>query len=78
MLNTLGIVQLDLGAKSSNVEDHGNLIGLVSSYTTADSNIHVLADVWFQMDARVQLLEVQLPDAQPALLVGVSNVTDLG
>ena len=47
-LASLGITQLDLHATSSTAMDHGNLLGLVSSYTTADGASHDMADVWFQ------------------------------
>ena len=31
--------------------ENGNLHGLMSSYTTADSAVHALADVWLQQAA---------------------------
>jgi hypothetical protein len=50
-LAELGIVSLDLHAKTSTSVDNGNLIGLVSSYTTADGAQHEMADVWFAREA---------------------------
>jgi hypothetical protein len=46
-LGSLGIAQLDLNASSSAASDNGNLLGLVSSYTTIDGATHEMADVWF-------------------------------
>ncbi|MCX7178317.1 MAG: hypothetical protein NTX56_05900 [Proteobacteria bacterium] len=46
-LDSLGIAQLDLNAVSGSASDHGNLLGLVSSYATTDGVKHELADVWF-------------------------------
>ena len=46
-LSSLGITQLDLTAQKSSLEDNGNMVGLVSSYTTADGEQHAMADVWF-------------------------------
>jgi hypothetical protein len=46
-LESLGIVQLDLNASVSSAIDHGNLLGLVSGYETADGVKHDMADVWF-------------------------------
>ena len=49
-LADLGIVELDLNAQRSTATDNGNLLGLVSSYTTNDGNSHAMADVWFHRD----------------------------
>ncbi|MEY4765469.1 MAG: hypothetical protein RI907_2142, partial [Pseudomonadota bacterium] len=46
-LDQLGIVSLDLTAQKGTEIDNGNLLGLVSSYTTADGSDHAMADVWF-------------------------------
>ena len=46
-LSSLGIAQLGLNAQSSTEADNGNLIGLVSNYTTTDGVTHEMADVWF-------------------------------
>jgi hypothetical protein len=40
-------VELDLNAKSSATVDHGNVIGLISGYKTADGVTHQMGDVWF-------------------------------
>jgi hypothetical protein len=47
-LVSLDIAQLDLHAASSMAMDNGNLLGLVSSYTTTDGASHDMVDVWFQ------------------------------
>ncbi|MCW7541847.1 hypothetical protein OOT46_29035, partial [Aquabacterium sp. A7-Y] len=49
-LQELGIVELDLNAAGGSEVDNGNLLALVSSYTTADGSQHQMADVWFQRD----------------------------
>jgi hypothetical protein len=56
----LGITGLNLAAVASDRVDHGNAVGLVSSYTTADGQSHEMADVWFarQMDAAPALDDV--------------------
>jgi hypothetical protein len=46
-LQQLGISQLDLSAQKVTELDHGNIIGLVSGYTTTDGATHAMADVWF-------------------------------
>jgi hypothetical protein len=46
-LADLGIVSMDLRAQTGTTSDHGNLLGLTSSYTTADGSSHQMADVWF-------------------------------
>ena len=50
-LAELGIVSLDLHAQTGTAKDNGNLIGLVSSYTTTDGAQHEMADVWFAREA---------------------------
>jgi hypothetical protein len=52
-LADLGIVSMDLNAAKGTELDHGNLLGLVSNYTTNDGKSHELADVWFQKDQAV-------------------------
>jgi hypothetical protein len=47
-LKELGITALNLSARSSSELDNGNLVGLISSYTSADGSDHAMADVWFQ------------------------------
>ncbi len=44
-LTQLGIVSLDLHGTVSHATDHGNSIGLTSSYTTASGATHEMADV---------------------------------
>jgi hypothetical protein len=43
----LGITGLNLAHVASDRVDHGNGIGLVGSYTTADGSEREMADVWF-------------------------------
>ncbi|KFB66946.1 MAG: hypothetical protein CAPSK01_003885 [Candidatus Accumulibacter vicinus] len=49
-LESLEIVRLDLNATRTAVMDAGNLVGLISSYQTADGTDHEMADVWFATD----------------------------
>ena len=76
-LGSLGITQLDLKVQTSGEVDNGNLIGLTSSYTTADGLTHEMADVWFATSkdapavdiaagAPVALSSLQLPPANVA------------
>ena len=50
-LGDYGITSLDLHASAGTHVDHGNLLGLTSSYTTADGQAHDMADVWFSQTA---------------------------
>jgi hypothetical protein len=49
-LAELGITSIDLHGVAGTTTDHGNLLGLTSSYTTSDGNTHAMADVWFAKD----------------------------
>ncbi len=49
-LGSLGIAQLDLNAAASSEVNNGNLVGLVSNFTTTDGAVHEMADVWFATD----------------------------
>lgn len=77
-LDELGITSIDLNATKGSGSDNGNLIGLVSSYTTTDGSKHVVADVWFTKDvqpqkpddgkdATVNLHDVLAPPSTPLL-----------
>jgi hypothetical protein len=46
-LSTLGIQELSLAARVNDTVDHGNIIGLISTYTTVDGTTRQMADVWF-------------------------------
>jgi hypothetical protein len=50
-LDALGITQLGLATDSNRVVDKGNLVGLTSTYQTADGATHAAADVWFAVQA---------------------------
>ena len=47
-LSDNGVVALNLSAQSSTAMDNGNLLGLVSSYESADGGTHDMVDVWFR------------------------------
>jgi len=49
-LEELGIVSLNLNHQVGTEVDNGNLLGLVSNYTTKDGADHAMADVWFAKD----------------------------
>ena len=49
-LDELHIAALDLHGLAGTHTDHGNLLGLTSSYTTTDGASHDMADVWFAKD----------------------------
>jgi hypothetical protein len=46
----LGIVELNLDYALSDRMDNGNLVGMISDYTTADGQKREMADVWFAKD----------------------------
>jgi hypothetical protein len=49
-LDSLNITKLDLTPQKVSIKDNGNLVGLVSTYQTADGVNHELADAWFVVD----------------------------
>jgi hypothetical protein len=49
-LAELGITQLSVQAEEVRESNAGNLVGLKSTYQTADGNQHASADVWFVVD----------------------------
>jgi hypothetical protein len=69
-LSSLGITQLDLKAQSTTEDNNGNIVGLVSSFTTADGSVHEMADVWFSTQVAsgsATSSEVKVAAAVPAL-----------
>jgi hypothetical protein len=63
-LSSLGITQLGLNAATSTETDNGNVIGLVSNYTTSDGVTHEMADVWFATSKVPPVEEVASVSAQ--------------
>ncbi|MDZ7814228.1 MAG: hypothetical protein U5L74_14500 [Ideonella sp.] len=59
-LAELGVVEFNLKATTGTEVQNGNLLGLLSDYTTADGQRHDLVDVWFAV----------APEAAPAALEG--------
>jgi len=51
-LSEYHIAELNLNASKGTAVDHGNLVGLVSSYKTEDGSTHQMADVWFTKDVQ--------------------------
>jgi len=45
---SLGIASISLETQKTAIADHGNTVGLVSSYQTTDGMRHAAGDVWFQ------------------------------
>jgi hypothetical protein len=82
-LSTLGIQELSLAARVNDTVDHGNIIGLISTYTTVDGTTRQMADVWFSTTPVVDSatsLEENSPvpansDADSALPVPVNTPT---
>jgi hypothetical protein len=60
-LDEAGVASLDLHAAKSGAIDNGNLVGLVSSFTTTDGKQHQMADVWFAKDVQPQKSEHEAP-----------------
>jgi hypothetical protein len=46
-LASLGITEISVSAQVTSALDHGNTIGLTSTYQTADGANHLAGDVWF-------------------------------
>jgi hypothetical protein len=46
-LAALGITEISVTAQVTSTQDHGNTIGLTSSYRTSDGARHLAGDVWF-------------------------------
>jgi hypothetical protein len=47
-LASLDIASISLATQQTATTDHGNTVGLISSYQTTDGTSHAAADVWFQ------------------------------
>ena len=54
-LSQLGITQLNLNAQASTHTNHGNLVGLISSFVTSSGATGTMADVWFAAQAAPHL-----------------------
>jgi hypothetical protein len=65
-MEELGIQSLDLHALAGTEVDNGNLLGLVSSYTSTDGAQHAMADVWFAKDVTPAAATVSLSDVLAA------------
>jgi hypothetical protein len=49
-LSSVGVKSISLTAAASSEINHGNLIGLMGSYTSVDGQTHTMGDVWFTTD----------------------------
>jgi hypothetical protein len=80
-LTDLGITSLNLAAQTTSIDNHGNTIGLLASYETADGQIHQMADVWLAASADLNSSTAALADALDGYLAsaeageGASTVT---
>jgi len=72
-LAEFGIVELDLTARVGTQMDHGNLIGLLSTFTRADGSQQVLADGWFAKDAVPRQNDVAASATLGDLLTATAN-----
>jgi hypothetical protein len=63
---SLGIASISLETQKTAIADHGNTVGLISTYQTTDGASHAAGDVWFQT-----------LDTAPAVAL-VANPKDLG
>ena len=82
-LEDLGIVSFNLNPVGTSTKDHGNTVGLVSSYQTSDGSSHTLADVWFVADKNRATPIAATAPSQPILTVeptelqqGVTSLVD--
>jgi hypothetical protein len=71
-LADLGITSLNLTHVPGDHVDHGNVIGLLASYTTADGRDHQMADVWFAREASAA--EAANPPALDEVLLAPSDL----
>ncbi len=69
-LASLGIASLGLHAQASDLQNNGNIVGLLGSYTTTDGTQHTLADVWLQNQSLPTL------DLTQVLKDGVAEMTN--
>jgi hypothetical protein len=78
-LGDLNIQQLSVNASGTDTQDQGNLIGLTSSYQTADGLSHSMADVWFRIageaQAKSSFPEVTQANDSSALVDRVQSLT---
>jgi len=72
-------VSLNLNAQASSTLDNGNVIGLTSTFTTADGQTHALDDVWFRTAAAsatgITPTTTGAPATPVAPATSVANVT---
>jgi len=68
----VGVLEINLDFTKGTTVDNGNLLGMVSSYTSTDGTQHAAADVWFskQAAASVPSLGELLAGPAPDLLAG--------
>jgi hypothetical protein len=77
-LDSLDIAKISLNASVNVSTDSGNLIGLTSTYETADGATHAAADVWFVADKTQVAATVASVDVAIASLNGTVVVRDGG
>jgi hypothetical protein len=71
------IIQLDLNPRMGTTLDHGNLLGLLSAYHTADGQAHNLADVFFDTYKGASALVAAAEQLKPGSATGQDLVQAL-
>jgi hypothetical protein len=69
-LAEVGVLSINLDFTKGTTVNNGNLLGLVSSYTSTDGTQHAVADVWF---AKARSDPKAAPPALSPLLAGAST-----
>ena len=64
-LDSLGIRSIAVEAQVDIQQNHGNIVGLVSHYQTADGESHAAADVWFVANTDLQSAAVASAPNEP-------------
>ncbi len=77
-LQSLGIVSISVQALAGTEMDHGNILGLTSSYETTDGVSHAAADVWFRVDGDGDHSSAAVDSAIAALSSASSPAAALG
>ncbi|MDR3411074.1 MAG: hypothetical protein P4L87_09060, partial [Formivibrio sp.] len=78
-LSSLGITQISLQTTATSTVDNGNIVGLTSSYETADGATHAAADVWFVADkpAEAVVPSVAAPSTQTQVVNAAGDLRTL-
>lgn len=72
-LTSMGITNLDIDPTTTTEVNNGNMIGIVSNFTTKDGSVHKMADVWFETDNSLRQNVGNLVDAMNSFTETTSN-----